>query len=201
VISGQEIRARREALGLTVLEVERGTHIPGHYIQALEEDRHADLPGGPYAALYTRTVCTYLGIELAPDPDLADSQDARVVQSAPLWFVRGTAAIALLVLGVMLGTFAWELFGQPFSAPPVDRPLQLLELRTNRDRPIEAWVDGTKDSRTYLMAATPMQFRGHTIEVSVEAVEGLDIRWNNARIEPQGAGGDGRLLRFVDDGW
>ena len=59
---GIELREHREALGLSIYEVFRKTHVPANYIEALERgDIHA-LPATCYAAGFLKTYCQFLGL-------------------------------------------------------------------------------------------------------------------------------------------
>ena len=63
---GARLRARRDFLGLSLEEVSMRTRIPLVHLAALEEDRQADLPAGPYADRYTQMLEEVYG--LPPEP-------------------------------------------------------------------------------------------------------------------------------------
>lgn len=54
--NGQELRARREALGLSLDQLAEITAVPVDYLRALEVGAYQELPPGPYAKMYSTTV-------------------------------------------------------------------------------------------------------------------------------------------------
>jgi len=60
---GEELRACREARGVSVYEVFRNTRIPTRYVEAIENGMFQDLPGECYVVGFLRTYCAFLGID------------------------------------------------------------------------------------------------------------------------------------------
>ena len=60
---GEELRARREELGLTVYEAFRRTHVPANYIEALERGDVQALPAPCYAVGFLKSYCEFLGLD------------------------------------------------------------------------------------------------------------------------------------------
>ncbi|NCG22234.1 MAG: hypothetical protein GWP91_24725, partial [Rhodobacterales bacterium] len=58
----RNIRTKRQATGQTVEEVSERTRIPVAHLIAIEDERLQDLPAGPYASAYLRTLETHLGL-------------------------------------------------------------------------------------------------------------------------------------------
>ncbi len=67
---GEELRERREGMGLSVYEVFRNTRIPAQYIEALERGDISALPGECFTIGFLRSYCAYLGADPAPYIDL-----------------------------------------------------------------------------------------------------------------------------------
>lgn len=63
---GQVLQQARQKLGKTAKEVELDTKIRAKYIEALEKDNFATLPGSIYAKGFIKVYANYLGIESAP---------------------------------------------------------------------------------------------------------------------------------------
>ncbi|MDQ7790071.1 MAG: DUF4115 domain-containing protein, partial [Clostridia bacterium] len=63
VSSGQLLKETREALGLTLKAAEEETKIRKRYIDALEQEDYAVLPGRVYAKAFLRTYAKYLGLK------------------------------------------------------------------------------------------------------------------------------------------
>jgi len=60
---GEELRARREQLGLTIYEAFRKTHVPSAYIEVLERGDVQALPAPCYAVGFLKSYCEFLGLE------------------------------------------------------------------------------------------------------------------------------------------
>lgn len=60
---GQQLKQAREARGLTLYQAEEATHIRRVFLEALEEGRFADLPGGVYARGFVKSYANYLGLD------------------------------------------------------------------------------------------------------------------------------------------
>jgi cytoskeletal protein RodZ len=114
---GQHLRSAREARGLSVADVARGTHIRPAYITALEDDRLEELPAPVYARGFLRNYATFLGLDAedlvaayersqSPERKRKRNRGGPVV-AGPVW--RGprpralTGAAALVVLAAFVG--------------------------------------------------------------------------------------------------
>lgn len=62
---GEEIRSRRQQLGLDLADLEASTKVRGRYLQALEDGDYGVLPGPVYAVGFARAVASYLGLDAA----------------------------------------------------------------------------------------------------------------------------------------
>jgi cytoskeletal protein RodZ len=102
---GQTLRQQREALGLSLAEVERYTRLRQHYIQALEDGRMADLPSPVQGRGMLRNYAAFLNLkedaillrfaeglqarrtERMPKPEPASAFTAkrRPARQAPRW--------------------------------------------------------------------------------------------------------------------
>ncbi len=71
---GQHLRKERELRGIDLDEVSRVTRVRVAYLQCLEEDRLAELPGDVYSRGYIRAYARFLGIEADRCVDLYRSQ-------------------------------------------------------------------------------------------------------------------------------
>ena len=81
---GEKLRRERERQGLTLKDVEQGTSIRALYIEALEREDWATLPGDVYAKGFVRNVAAFLKLdadacvaEYVKDTAGADSSDAE----------------------------------------------------------------------------------------------------------------------------
>jgi cytoskeleton protein RodZ len=72
---GSQLREAREALQLSLLEVEKETRIRRSFLQAMEEDRFADLPGDVYTRGFLRNYALFLNLN--PQPLLDEYESMR----------------------------------------------------------------------------------------------------------------------------
>ncbi|HVI85074.1 MAG TPA: helix-turn-helix domain-containing protein, partial [bacterium] len=91
---GERLRSAREALGLSLEEIESATHIRRAYLHALENESFEELPGPVYAKGFLRSYAAYLGLaprellELypgGPPPDHPRSPvEVRITPAMPI---------------------------------------------------------------------------------------------------------------------
>ncbi|HEV7215219.1 MAG TPA: RodZ domain-containing protein [Chloroflexota bacterium] len=144
---GQQLREAREARGLSVDDVARGTRIRAAYIRALEEERFADLPAPVYVRGFLRNYATFLGLDAEELIGELEQERGGAFQSqhrpkpqqysAPVWrgpSPRGMAGAALLVLLVGFIAFIFRQYSEftasrstsVFAASPSPTPLTLV---------------------------------------------------------------------------
>jgi cytoskeleton protein RodZ len=108
---GERLRSARQALGLSLEEIESVTRIQRTYLAALEQEAFDDLPGPTYVRGFLRTYATYLGIPPQELLDLYPTTGTRVVshRDSPVE-VRITPATRLsparrvaMGVGILLG--------------------------------------------------------------------------------------------------
>lgn len=63
---GNDLRQRREGLGVSIYEAYRNTRVPVKYIESIERGDVGSLPGECYSVGFLRTYCQFL--ELDPEP-------------------------------------------------------------------------------------------------------------------------------------
>jgi cytoskeleton protein RodZ len=110
--AGADLRAARERLGWSLVDVAETLRIRRVYLQALEEGRLDELPGNAYAVAFARTYASRLGL----DPDEMGrrfkAEAGNVIRKTKLAFPvpvpeRGVPAGAVVLLGVMLAVGAY----------------------------------------------------------------------------------------------
>ncbi len=196
---GRAIRARREALGLSVEEVGRHTRIPVEHIASIERGDLDALPPGPYADAWARALESYLGL---PTPG-AQAAPSPARPGPPMWAVRVVAGVAL---GALLAVIAWQVAGGPSSraavsppaAPAADQQVVVRALRTTR---LAVRADGELVREGELPGGEEIEVVARErIELDVAAAGALRIDYNGERIVPLGRQDEPRRLVFVDDG-
>src|SRR5258708_39756341 len=63
---GSKLKQAREARGVPLHEVEWATKIKAAYLEALEAEDFASIPGAVYARGFIRTYARYLGLDAEP---------------------------------------------------------------------------------------------------------------------------------------
>ncbi len=191
-----ELKARREELGFTWEQIEAATRIPARYLQALEEGTRDVIPTGPFERAYLAAYRAYLGFEDPVTP-------SRVAAAPAPPDARRTAAIALGVLvAASFTAFAvarLPIAGAPgpVEAPTGDVAVQVTLLRSSH---LKVRVDGKVRQDQEIAGGTTLDLVGdEEIAIDVPSVDRVSIRWNGARLQPQGPQGTPRRLVFVDD--
>lgn len=204
VIRGEILKEKREAMGLAIEELSRATNISSEYLEALEDERYDAIPSGPYAAVYTRAVCRYLGIDSANDSDTL--MQPTPPQGAPLWFVRALAVCSVLALVLLMSSLVWERLQLVLPEVPLSNtPDQRLVVVARRDTDLVVLVDGSTVLDRKVAHGEQFEFiASETVEVRTEGISHLRLEWNGVAIVPQGRQEGSRTLLFVDDrgvGW
>ncbi len=97
---GERLRSARQALGLSLEEIENVTRIRRSFLVALEQETFDVLPGPAYVRGFLRTYAAYLGIpseellELYPSPSVGAKAGTILYRESPVE-VRITPAIRL----------------------------------------------------------------------------------------------------------
>ena len=121
---GQELRERREAMGLTIEEAFRKTRVPLPYIRAIESGEIHALPASCYTVGFLKSYCVFLEVDsnrfLDSYQTLSRPSVARFLRRStneekphvPGW-VQDCAAWAVVTGLVVFGWFAYSLIFQP----------------------------------------------------------------------------------------
>jgi cytoskeletal protein RodZ len=139
---GGQLRAAREAQGLSLGEIAERTRIPTRHLTAIENDDHQGLPAATYSSGFVKTYARMLGLDA---PVLAQQFRAELTETAPRASYqevyqpadpartpsRGLALVSLLVAVVLvLGFLYWRGMRSEdpvavASAPPAQAPASL----------------------------------------------------------------------------
>lgn len=146
--AGVALRTARLKTGKDLKSVSDDLRIRRPYLEALEESRHADLPGRPYAIGFVRTYATYLGLDAAdlverykqetlPDDETAHVSDMsfpEVVEDARL--PKGSLLIVALLLGAgIYGAWLLSVSADKMVTERVPPVPERLEPRVNENAP------------------------------------------------------------------
>ena len=131
---GERLKREREMRGVSLEEIEGATRIKVKYLEALETENWADLPGGAFNRGFIRSVARYLGMD--EDSILAEYTLARkdlasvavrfvsLEKQTPLWPRSvNTAAVLAICLAVIfvIGWFGYRGVSAAWRAAESDR--------------------------------------------------------------------------------
>jgi cytoskeleton protein RodZ len=137
---GERLRSAREALGLSLEEIENVTRIRRSFLVALEQESFDVLPGPAYARGFLRTYARYLGIpseellDLYPSPSvgarsgatlhLESSVEVRITPAGRLSSARRVLVGAGILVGLAVVVLGVVLYGQirQFAETPASSP-------------------------------------------------------------------------------
>jgi cytoskeletal protein RodZ len=118
---GERLKRERELREVTLEEVSTATRISVRFLEALENEDWARLPGGVFGRGFVRTIARYLGLSeesLLAEYDLArgenqiapPSKPEERIPSPPKWIpIVAVLIILLLMLGLVLaGLYVWK---------------------------------------------------------------------------------------------
>ena len=174
---GQQLRAAREAKGLTIEDVASTTRIPTRHLQTLEDSDWDKLPAATYSIGFAKNYATAVGLDRA---EIADQLRAEMGSELPAHFTTATTepmepldgnrsmpkAIvfgALIALGVIIALFTW---------------LSNRELQGN-DAATEATIDNLA-----VAATAPAAVQG-TVVITADEPAWIEVR-DGANILKQG---------------
>jgi cytoskeletal protein RodZ len=145
-IFGERLKRERELREVSIDELTKATRISQRFLEALENEDWAKLPGGVFGRAFVRTIARYLGLDeeaLLGEYDLARGDTAQTarplrpeerIPSPPRWVPVAAVLALLAVLAglVYAGRYAWHRYaarhanqqssgsdGKPASLAPV----------------------------------------------------------------------------------
>lgn len=117
---GEELRTRREELGVSVYEAFRSTRVPTRYIQAMERGDLDGMPDECYVLGFVSSYCAFLGVDRARyvDSFRACSRPAAVgflrgERVLPSTWLRSAAAWLVVLAIVALTWLTYTVIFQP----------------------------------------------------------------------------------------
>jgi cytoskeleton protein RodZ len=144
---GERLKREREMREVSLKEVTVATRIGSRFLEALENEDWARLPGGVFNRGFVRSIARYLGLD--EEDLLAEYDEARGEQAAeapptvenripspPKWIFAVTAlAIVLILAGLIVaGVYGWRRYSAHRRAKQAAVLLQLNSYPT-RSRP------------------------------------------------------------------
>lgn len=118
---GERLKRERELREVALEEVSNATRISARFLQALEDEDWAKLPGGVFGRGFVRTIARYLGLSeegLLAEYDLARGENAVAsaakpeerIPSTPRWIPFLALLVVLLLLAGLIagGIYGWR---------------------------------------------------------------------------------------------
>ena len=118
---GERLKRERELREVTLNEIATATRIAPRFLEALEDEKWEQLPGGVFGRGFVRTIARYLGLseeDLLSEYDLARGERAEAggsraeerIPSPPKWLPVAAVLAALMLLAALLfgGRYAWR---------------------------------------------------------------------------------------------
>jgi cytoskeletal protein RodZ len=118
---GERLKRERELREVSMDELTKATRISKRFVEALENEDWAKLPGGIFGHGFVRTIARYLGLNeeaLLGEYDLARAEHSAAapprpeerIPAPPKWLpVAAVLVVLLLVIGIFsMGRYAWH---------------------------------------------------------------------------------------------
>lgn len=208
---GRELRAAREAMGLSLDEVAERTKIPARYLDALERDDHSVFPSGPFLSGFSRKYRALLGLpERAAAPQVVSpvneptstvTSPARPSSATRKRALRNAAVggvVAVVVLGLVKVLGASAPVEESAVGEPTDLAVQVDVEESVRAR---VYIDGERKFADSLKPGPGLQFNARDeLRVELETLGGVEITFQGKPLKPLGHQSRSRRLVFIDDG-
>lgn len=119
---GERLKRERELREVSLDEVSKGTKIARRFLEALENERWDQLPGGVFGRGFVRSAARFLGLSeenLLSEYDLARGESAGApakpeerIPSPPKWIPAAVALAVVVLLAVLAvgGRYAWKAY-------------------------------------------------------------------------------------------
>ncbi len=206
---GEELRAAREAMGLTIEEVSARTRIHQRYLEALERDDTTAFPPGPFLVGFSKKYRTLVGLgertplaAQAPDePTHTVTSPARPSSTTRRRATRAAVIGGLAVLAVLVLIRAYPA-SKPAAEPALGEPMDLA-VQVNVTEAVRArvYADGDLKFADAIKPGPGMQVAGRDkVSVELETLEGVDLQFQGKPLKPLGHQSRPRRLVFIDDG-
>jgi cytoskeletal protein RodZ len=166
---GEQLRAAREARGLSLDQVADETNIARRYLSAMEEENFSVFPGDPYIIGFLRNYSEYLGLDAA---SLLQAFRGIRIQEQPVPIERLLPSrkmplwpFAAIGLAVLLGLGAYLFFTYAPATPLADAETASVE-------PNQYTMDGASfERRLYVGDSVLVPARNKTYRVLVVAIK------------------------------
>ncbi|MFZ0432671.1 MAG: helix-turn-helix domain-containing protein, partial [Candidatus Acidiferrales bacterium] len=111
---GEQLKRERELRGVSLEEVAAATRIPPKFLEAIENEKWSELPGGVFNRGFIRSVARFLGLDednMVAEYELMtrDQPETRRPAEGPMHLERNWTALVIVIL-TALALLAGALF-------------------------------------------------------------------------------------------
>ncbi len=207
---GERLKRERELREVSMDELTKATRISTRFVQALENEDWAKLPGGIFGHGFVRTIARYLGLNeeaLLGDYDLARAEHSAAtpqkleqrIPSPPKWLPVLAVFLLLLLLTALFyaGRFGWHRYAayraaKKSAAASVASPAALLDLSVSTSAATRVRI--LADNKLLLDAELPAGETRHfsanqQFEVTAGDSSAVLLELNGKAMPPLGAPG------------
>ena len=225
---GERLKRERELREVSVDELTKATRISTRFVEALENEDWAKLPGGVFGHGFVRTIARYLGLN--EESLLGEYDMARAAHSAaappkleeripppPKWLpVAAILVVLLLIAGIFFtGRYAWRRYAayRASKKPAASLPVQSQSEQSASNGPLDLSLSTSAatrvrvfaDNKLVLDAELPAGENRHfsakaDFEVSAGDSSAVLLELNGRAMPPLGApGASGRIVLSEKD--
>jgi transcriptional regulator with XRE-family HTH domain len=209
-MEGAELKAAREAAGLSLEEVSRRTRIPARHLDALERGELHKLPPGPYRSGYARQYRMFLGLPRWHQDSGAPKPAARVPERRPapagnhrrddaedsIRMPELPPSLRPVLRGVAVGALVLVSLVRPTDKVRVQ---VVADGRISFEGILDPSAKAANDARS--QSCRPgCRFTAHDrLEVAIANLSLVTLTYNGRQLKPLGAQSRSRRLVFIDD--
>jgi cytoskeleton protein RodZ len=165
---GERLKRERELREVSASEITSATRISGRFLEALENEDWAKLPGGIFNRGFVRSIARYLGLDeesLLAEYDLAHGEQ-KIEAPAPYENPIPRPSMWIPILGILIflgilaglvyaGRYGWRRYSAPRAAKQSSASIALSQPRSPSSTPNTSAADPSSTSSGSSSSLTP----------------------------------------------
>lgn len=209
---GQTLKSAREAAGIDLHDLANTTKIQTRYIEALETETWAKVPGGVIGRGFVRLIAREVGadpvklIELynhsrgeelpatrAAPPDTQWKSSTVVPKLKPQMLL----ALLGLVVVIVLAVFGYRYVqSKREAAKPQEIVIHRLEVKALQDTWVKISAKGVSPDKTPLAANETISFDVEDAVIEVPDATAVEVVWDGAALKEEAKPGEAALIKL-----